>query len=159
VGDRVRAPDYRGLGESADLPAAADLDDHLDDLEDLCDALGWEEFAVIGQATGATLALLLATRLPDRVVALAAGDAAVSLRADVFTESADPAFIRNYAEAEAAYRAALDRPELDFVVPGLGLRLAPRTLGFFHRFSPGGKRYHGRRRTTQVGPWAMRYLI
>ncbi len=80
----VCAPDYRGLGESADVPAARDLDDHLDDLEDLVDALGWDRFAVVGQATGATLALLLATRLPDRVVALAAGDAAVSLRADVF---------------------------------------------------------------------------
>lgn len=80
----VCAPDYRGLGESADEPAARDLDDHLDDLEDLLDALGWDRFAVVGQATGATLALLLATRLPDRVAALAAGDPAVALRAEVF---------------------------------------------------------------------------
>jgi pimeloyl-ACP methyl ester carboxylesterase len=64
----VAAPDYRGLGESTG-PEVRDLDDHLDDIEDLCDALGWERFAVIGQATGATLALLLAARLPDRVVA------------------------------------------------------------------------------------------
>jgi pimeloyl-ACP methyl ester carboxylesterase len=108
----VCAPDYRGLGESAGLPAAADLDDHLDDIEDLCDALGWEEFAVIGQATGATLALLLATRLPDRVVALAAGDAAVSLRADVFelflrqVERHDAGFAtRAEALAETPFRA------------------------------------------------------
>ncbi len=80
----VCVPDYRGLGESGEAPAARDLDDHLDDLEDLVDALGWDCFAIVGQATGATLALMLASRLPDRVVALAAGDAAVSLRADVF---------------------------------------------------------------------------
>lgn len=79
----VVVPDYRGLGESSG-PAVTGLDDHLDDLEDLCDALGWERFAVVGQATGATLALMLATRLPDRVVALAAGDVAVGLRRDVF---------------------------------------------------------------------------
>ncbi|WP_137177532.1 alpha/beta fold hydrolase [Roseomonas sp. AR75] len=109
----VCAPDYRGLGESGDMPAAADLDDHLDDIEDLCDALGWEQFAVIGQATGATLALLLATRLPDRVVALAAGDAAVSLRADVFdlflqqVERHDRGFAsRAEALAETPFRAA-----------------------------------------------------
>jgi pimeloyl-ACP methyl ester carboxylesterase len=109
----VCVPDYRGLGESGDMPAAGDLDDHLDDLEDLCDALGWEQFAVIGQATGATLALLLATRLADRVVALAAGDAAVSLRADVFdlflqqVERHELGFAtREEALAETPFRAA-----------------------------------------------------
>jgi 3-oxoadipate enol-lactonase len=108
----VCAPDYRGLGESGDLPAAADLDDHLDDIEDLCDALGWEEFAVVGQAAGATLALMLATRLPDRVLALAAGDPAVSLRADVFdlflrqVERHDLGFAtREEALAETPFRA------------------------------------------------------
>jgi pimeloyl-ACP methyl ester carboxylesterase len=113
----VCVPDYRGLGESGDLPAAADLDDHLDDLEDLCDALGWEQFAVVGQATGATLALLLATRLPDRVVALAAGDAAISLRADVFdlflqqVERHDLGFAtRAEALAETPFRAEWPEP-------------------------------------------------
>ena len=81
----VAVPDYRGLGESGTAPGGGyGLDDHLDDLEDLMDALGWERVAVVGQATGATLALMLATRIPDRVVAVAAGDAAVSLRQDVF---------------------------------------------------------------------------
>jgi pimeloyl-ACP methyl ester carboxylesterase len=80
----VAVPDLRGLGESHDAPGVTDLDDHLDDLEDFCDALGWERFAAIGQATGATLALMLASRLPDRVLAVVAGDAAISLRRDVF---------------------------------------------------------------------------
>lgn len=84
-GNPVCVPDFRGLGESGTVPGGGyGLEDHLDDLEDLCDALGWERFAVIGQATGATLALLLASRLPDRVALVAAGDAAVSLREDVF---------------------------------------------------------------------------
>jgi|GEM_PF-1365656 len=107
----VAVPDYRGLGESSG-PAVADLDDHLDDLEDLCDALGWERFAVVGQATGATLALLLATRLPDRVAAVAAGDVAVGLRADVFdlfleqVERHDAGFAtRGEALAETPFRS------------------------------------------------------
>ncbi|WP_237214645.1 alpha/beta fold hydrolase [Falsiroseomonas oryziterrae] len=107
----VAVPDYRGLGESSG-PTVADLDDHLDDLEDLCDALGWDRFAVVGQATGATLALLLATRLPDRVAALAAGDVAVGLRADVFdlflqqVERHEAGFAtRSEALAETPFRA------------------------------------------------------
>lgn len=81
----VAVPDYRGLGESTHAADGAHgLEDHLDDIEDLVDALGWDRFAVVGQATGATLSLMLATRLPDRVAAIAAGDAAVSLRQDVF---------------------------------------------------------------------------
>jgi pimeloyl-ACP methyl ester carboxylesterase len=82
----LAVPDYRGLGESS-APAGSlfRLPEHVEDLVAFVDALGWQRFAVIGQATGATLALLLATRLPDRVVGLAAGDAAVALRDDVFS--------------------------------------------------------------------------
>jgi pimeloyl-ACP methyl ester carboxylesterase len=94
----IAVPDFRGLGESADAPGVADLDDHLDDLEDLVDALGWDRFAVIGQATGATLALMLASRLPDRVVAVVAGDAAISLRQDVFE-----LFLRQVERHEAGF--------------------------------------------------------
>ena len=50
-GNPVAVPDYRGLGESG-TGAGYGLDDHLDDIEDLCDALGWERFAVVGQGAG-----------------------------------------------------------------------------------------------------------
>jgi pimeloyl-ACP methyl ester carboxylesterase len=111
----VAVPDFRGLGESADAPGATGLDDHLDDLEDFADALGWDRFAVIGQATGATLSLMLASRLPDRVVAAIAGDAAISLRQDVFdlflqqVERHERGFgSRAEALAETPFRAAWD---------------------------------------------------
>jgi pimeloyl-ACP methyl ester carboxylesterase len=110
----VAVPDYRGLGESTG-PAVRDLDDHLDDIEALCDALGWDRFAVVGQATGATLALMLATRLPDRVAAIAAGDTAVELREDVFelflkqVEAHDRGFAsRAEALASTPFRAQWD---------------------------------------------------
>lgn len=81
----LAVPDYRGLGETPAPPGTQGrLEEHVEDLVAFVDALGWQRFAIIGQATGATLSLMLATRLPERVVALAAGDAAVSLREDVF---------------------------------------------------------------------------
>lgn len=82
----VAVPDYRGLGESDAPPGSLfRLAEHIEDIVAFVAALGWRRFAVVGQATGATLALLLATRLPEHVVAVAAGDAAVALRDVVFS--------------------------------------------------------------------------
>ncbi|SFK60322.1 alpha/beta fold hydrolase [Falsiroseomonas stagni] len=110
----VLVPDYRGLGES-DAPAGSlfRLEEHREDLVALTRALGWKRFAVVGQATGATLALLLATRLPEGVVAVAAGDPAIGLRDDVFAlfldqvERHDRGFAtRAEALAETPFREA-----------------------------------------------------
>ncbi len=110
----VLVPDYRGLGES-DAPEGSlfRLEEHREDLVALTRALGWKRFAVVGQATGATLALMLATRLPEGVVALAAGDAAIGLRDDVFAlfldqvERHDRGFAtRAEALAETPFREA-----------------------------------------------------
>jgi pimeloyl-ACP methyl ester carboxylesterase len=110
----VAVPDYRGLGES-DAPEGSlfRLAEHVEDIVAFVAALGWQRFAVVGQATGATLALLLATRLPDHVVAVAAGDAAVALRDDVFSlfldqvERHDRGFAsRAEALAETPFREA-----------------------------------------------------
>ncbi len=110
----VLAPDYRGLGES-DAPAGSlfRLEEHREDLVALTRALGWKRFAVVGQATGATLALMLATRLPEGVVAVAAGDPAIGLRDDVFAlfldqvERHDRGFAtRAEALAETPFREA-----------------------------------------------------
>lgn len=84
IANPILVPDLRGLGDSDAPPNGYRLRDHIEDLCALVDAVGLERFAVVGQATGATLALILATRLPERVLAVAAGDVAVSLRRDVF---------------------------------------------------------------------------
>lgn len=110
----VLVPDYRGLGES-DAPEGSlfRLEEHREDLVALTRALGWKRFAVVGQATGATLALMLATRLPEGVVAVAAGDVAIGLRDDVFAlfldqvERHDHGFAtRAEALAETPFREA-----------------------------------------------------
>ncbi len=110
----VLVPDYRGLGES-DAPEGSlfRLEEHREDLVELTRALGWKRFAVVGQATGATLALMLATRLSEAVVAVAAGDVAIGLRDDVFAlfldqvERHDRGFAtRAEALAETPFREA-----------------------------------------------------
>jgi pimeloyl-ACP methyl ester carboxylesterase len=110
----ILVPDYRGLGES-DAPEGSifRLEEHREDLFALTRALGWRRFAVVGQATGGTLALMLATRLPEGVVAVAAGDAAIGLRDDVFAlfldqvERHDRGFAtRAEALAETPFREA-----------------------------------------------------
>lgn len=76
-------PELRGHGDS-DRPATGyELEDHLADLEAFADALLPGRFAIIGQATGATLALFLATRLPDRVTRLVVFNPALGIRAAV----------------------------------------------------------------------------
>lgn len=110
----VLAPDYRGLGESDAPPGSLfRLEEHREDLVALTRALGWTRFAVVGQATGGTLALMLATRLPEGVVAVAAGDPAIGLRDDVFAlfldqvERHDRGFsTRAEALAETPFREA-----------------------------------------------------
>lgn len=83
LGRPILVPELRGHGDS-DAPATGHgLDDHVDDLVAFADAAGLDRFAIVGQATGATLGLLLATRLRRRVSALALGDVALGIRPSV----------------------------------------------------------------------------
>ena len=79
----VVVAEYRGHGDSDRPTEGYDLDSHLGDIEALIDVLGLDEFAVVGQATGATLGLLLATRRPEAVEALALGNLAIAIRPEV----------------------------------------------------------------------------
>lgn len=79
----VLVPELRGHGDS-DRPATGyALEDHLADLLAFADLLLPGRFAIIGQATGATLALFLATRLAGRVSRLALFNPALGIRASV----------------------------------------------------------------------------
>jgi pimeloyl-ACP methyl ester carboxylesterase len=98
----VVVPELRGHGDS-DRPAAGyALEDHLDDLLALADVLLPARFTIIGQATGATLALFLATRLPDRVARLALFNPALGLRASV------NALVQRQVAAQASFASAGD---------------------------------------------------
>ncbi|MEM1316005.1 MAG: alpha/beta hydrolase [Pseudomonadota bacterium] len=108
LGRSILVPELSGHGDS-DRPAIArGLDDHVQDLTAFADVMGLDRFAIVGQATGATLGLMLATRLPDRVSALALGDVALGIRPSVYAlvERQEQAFAATPFETPDAAMAA-----------------------------------------------------
>ncbi|WP_027008485.1 adenylate/guanylate cyclase domain-containing protein [Conexibacter woesei] len=63
--------DRRGSGMSDRPPGAAPLEDHLDDVLAVLDAVGSERAALIGHSEGCALATLFAATVPSRVRAMA----------------------------------------------------------------------------------------
>lgn len=64
---RLAAVDLRGHGESGGAPRPFTADDLADDLVAVLDELGWARAVLVGTSLGATAAMLLAQRHPQRV--------------------------------------------------------------------------------------------
>ena len=77
------APALRGHAGSDWPQSGYTLEDHRDDLLALIEVLGWSEMVIVGQATGATLALMLATQLQKRVRALVLAQPAIAIGSHV----------------------------------------------------------------------------
>ncbi|HEY1322889.1 MAG TPA: alpha/beta hydrolase [Streptosporangiaceae bacterium] len=71
----VIAPDQRGIGLSDKPEEGYDTGTLANDLAGLMDALGYEQFAVVGVDTGLLIGYALAADYPDRVARLAVGEA------------------------------------------------------------------------------------
>ena len=71
---RVVRPDWRGFGLSTPMPAdyVWSLDELIEDLVRLLDALGIERFHFVATRAGGTIAMGFAARHPGRVVSLTA---------------------------------------------------------------------------------------
>lgn len=67
---RLIAPDLRGRGHSAGLPASTGLRHHAQDLGGLVDALDLGSVPVVAHSMGAFVAVALATQRPDAVSSL-----------------------------------------------------------------------------------------
>lgn len=76
---RVVAPDLRGRGRSAGLPAPYGLARHAEDLEALLDHLGVEEATVVGHSMGGFVAVSLADRIGRRARSLVLVDGGLPL--------------------------------------------------------------------------------
>ncbi len=63
--------DKRGHGLSDDGPSPITLDDHVDDLLGILDALGIDKAFVVGASLGGMIAQGIAARAPDRVTGIA----------------------------------------------------------------------------------------
>lgn len=68
-GVHLVAPDLAGHGKSDHRPPSGSYNiwDDLRDLVLIADALGWQQFSVMGHSRGAMIAMLLAAAMPDRV--------------------------------------------------------------------------------------------
>lgn len=81
--NRFVAPGLRGHGLSDYPPHGYRLADHRDDLIGLLEALGAGPVVLVGQATGAILALMIAHRRADLVRAVIAANPALAIPASV----------------------------------------------------------------------------
>jgi class 3 adenylate cyclase len=74
--------DKRGLGMSDRVPGATTLEERMDDIRAVLDAVGSERAAVIGESEGGPLAMLFAAAHPGRTVGLVLQGAEVRERRD-----------------------------------------------------------------------------
>jgi class 3 adenylate cyclase len=74
--------DKRGMGMSDRVPGAATLEERMDDIRAIMDAIGSERAAVMGESEGGPLAMLFAAAHPERTVALVLQGAEVRERTD-----------------------------------------------------------------------------
>ena len=74
--------DKRGMGMSERVPGATTLEQRMDDIRAVMDAVGSERAAVMGESEGGPLAMLFAAAHPERTVALILQGAEVRERRD-----------------------------------------------------------------------------
>jgi class 3 adenylate cyclase/esterase/lipase len=74
--------DKRGMGMSDRVPGTATLEERMDDIRAIMDAIGSERAAVMGESEGGPLAMLFAAAHPERTVALVLQGAEVRERTD-----------------------------------------------------------------------------
>ena len=80
-GHRVVAPDLRGRGRSASLPAPYGLEQHARDLEQVLDHLDVARVRLVGHSMGAFVVLTLAARIGERATGLVLVDGGLPLLA------------------------------------------------------------------------------
>jgi class 3 adenylate cyclase len=111
--------DKRGMGMSDRVPGATPLDERMDDIRAVMDAVGSESAAIMGESEGGPLAILFAAAHPERTRALILQGAEVRERKDD-----DWPFGESTPEEMEAYLASI--PErwgrglgISFIVPSI----------------------------------------
>ena len=78
-GFKVIAPDLRGRGDSASLPAPFGMASHVKDAVAVLDHFGVERAAIVGGSMGGYVAVLFAAQHPDRTAVVGLCDGGVAL--------------------------------------------------------------------------------
>jgi pimeloyl-ACP methyl ester carboxylesterase len=112
--------DKRGMGMSDRVPGATTLEERMDDIRAILDAVGSERAAIMGESEGGPLAMLFAAAHPGRTVALILQGAEVRERRDdewPWGEATEKEF-------EAAMKTLTERwgkgLGMDFIAPSVG---------------------------------------
>jgi class 3 adenylate cyclase len=114
--------DQRGTGCSERIQGAASIEDRMEDISVVMDAVGWERATLVGHGQGGTLACLFAATHPDRTESLILrGSFARFIRAHGYDIGIDRAV---YDQVFAAWAAHWGTPETPIVAV-----LAPSQVG------------------------------
>lgn len=105
--NRMVLPALRGHGDSDWPQTGYQLEDHRDDLIAFVDALCEGPVILVGQATGATLALMIASRIPQRIRAVVAAQPAIGIPGAVNSMVRDQVIAQERLASRDAARAAL----------------------------------------------------
>jgi class 3 adenylate cyclase len=112
--------DKRGMGMSDRVPGATTLEERMDDIRAVMDAVGSERAAVMGESEGGPLAMLFAAAHPERTVGLILQGAEVRERRDEdwpFGECNDAEFEAYVTSLPESWGQG--RP-FQYLVPGVG---------------------------------------
>ena len=115
--NRMLLPALRGHGDTDWPQAGYRLEDHRDDLIAFIAAMCEGPAILVGQATGATLALMIASRIPEQIRAVVAAQPAIGIAGAVNSLVRDQVLAQQRLASRAAARAALPfaerwRPEV-----------------------------------------------
>jgi pimeloyl-ACP methyl ester carboxylesterase len=107
--NRMLLPALRGHGDT-DWPATGyRLEDHRDDLIAFIEAMCEGPAILVGQATGATLALMIASRIPEQIRAVVAAQPAIGIAGAVTSMVRDQVVAQQHLASRRAGCFALCR--------------------------------------------------
>jgi class 3 adenylate cyclase len=122
--------DKRGMGMSDRVPGATTLEERMDDIRAIMDAVGSERAAIMGESEGGPLAMLFAAAHPERAVGLILQGAEVRERTDAewpYGESTVEEFEEAMATMAARWGKGLG---IDWIAPSVaGQQWAREWLG------------------------------
>jgi class 3 adenylate cyclase len=111
--------DKRGMGMSDRVPGATTLEERMDDVRAVMDAVGSERAAVMGESEGGPLAMLFAAAHPERTVAVILQGAEVRERTDAdwpWGEATDEEFEISMAAVPERWGKGLG---IDWIAPSV----------------------------------------
>jgi pimeloyl-ACP methyl ester carboxylesterase len=110
--------DQRGTGCSERIQGAASIEDRMEDISVVMDAVGWERATLVGHGQGGTLACLFAATHPERTESLILrGSYARFIRAPGYDIGIDRAVYDQVFAAYAAHWGTAETPSVATLAP------------------------------------------